>query len=219
MFRKKKDEMVKAGNGTGDSGGNADISAPPLKPFTRKGTHAPSKPPAAASFHPDIPRRSPPEIPGISHRRAERTLTGSQDSKQLVIGRDIILNGEITSCDRLVVEGRAEVAIEGADIIEVTPSGFFKGSADVEEADISGRFEGELIARKELIVRAGGRIRGTIRYGRIVIEAGGEISGDMSALESGNADGGADEKVEPDKIVIETPKRKRSPAKIPAGKK
>ena len=135
MFRKKRGETMKAGQGTGGDDGDADISAPPLKPFTRKGTHAPSKPPAAASFHPDIPRRSPPEIPGILPRRAERSLTGSQDSKRLMISRDIILSGEITSCDRLVVEGRAEVAIEGADIIEVTPSGFFKGSADVEEAE------------------------------------------------------------------------------------
>ncbi len=223
MFRKKRGETMKAGQGTGGDDGDADISAPPLKPFTRKGTHAPSKPPAAASFHPDIPRRSPPEIPGILPRRAERSLTGSQDSKRLMISRDIILSGEITSCDRLVVEGRAEVTIEGADMIEVTPSGFFKGSADVEEADISGRFEGKLIARDQLIVRAGGRISGTIRYGRIVIEAGGEISGDMRALESGNADGeaddGAGEDGAPDDIVIETPKRKRSPAKTPAGKK
>ncbi len=223
MFRKKKVETVKAGQGTGSDAngdnGDADISAPPLKPFTRKGTHAPPKPPAAASFHPDIPRRSPPEIPGISPRRAERSLTGSQDSKQLMIGRDIILSGEIISCDRLVVEGRAEVAIEGADMIEVTPSGFFKGSADVEEADISGRFEGKLIARDQLIVRAGGRISGTIRYGRIVIEAGGEISGDMRALESRGADGESDENGNPDDIVIETPKRKRHPTKTPAGKK
>ena len=219
MFRKKKGEPVTAGNETGGRNGDADISAPPLKPFTRKGAHAPSKPPAAASFHPDIPRRSPPEIPGVLPRLAGSSLTGSQDSKQLMIGRDIILSGEITSCDRLVVEGRAEVTIKGADMIEVAASGFFKGSADVEEADISGRFEGNLIARDQLIVRAGGRISGTIRYGRIVIEAGGEISGDMRALESGNADGGADEDGAPDDLVIETPKRKRSPAKTPVVKK
>ena len=219
MFRKKKGEPVTAGNETGGRNGDADISAPPLKPFTRKGTHAPSKPPAAASFHPDIPRRTPPEIPGALPRMAGCSLTGSQDSKQLIIGRDIILSGEITSCDRLVVAGRAEVTIKGADMIEVATSGFFKGSADVEEADISGRFEGNLIARDQLIVRAGGRISGTIRYGRIVIEAGGEISGDMRALESGNADGGADEDGAPDDLVIETPKRKRSPAKTPVVKK
>ncbi len=227
MFRKKKDETAKPGQGAEGDGSDADISAPPLKPFTRKGTHAPSKPPPSASFHPDIPRRSPPEIPGLSPRRTEHSLSGGQDSKWLTIGRDIIISGEIISCDRLVVEGRAEVTIEGADMIEVTSSGFFKGSADIKEADISGRFEGKLTARDQLIVRAGGRVSGTIRYGRIVIEAGGEVSGDMRALESGSADGGTnggtgggtDGDGSPDDIAVETPKRKRSPAKTPAGKK
>ena len=65
-------------------------------------------------------------------------------------------------------------------------TGFFKGNVVVEEADISGRFEGELTVTSQLTVRAGGRVSGTIRYGKIVIEAGGEISGDMSALSSGN---------------------------------
>jgi len=70
------------------------------------------------------------------------------------------------------------------------PSGYFKGSAEVDEADINGHYEGDLIARERLIVRAGGHIKGKVRYGRIVIESGGEISGDMQALESGG-DGAA----------------------------
>ncbi len=219
MFRKKKGDTDKDANGTGSEAGNGSMPAPPLKPFSKKGSHAPAKPPSAASFHPDIPRRAPPEIPGLSARRSERSLSGIQDSKQLLIGRDISLSGEIISCSRLVVEGRAEVAIEGAEIIEVTPSGFFKGSADVEEADISGRFEGELTARNQLIVRNGGRVSGTIRYGKIVIEAGGEISGDMKALEPVSEEEKADGGEDPDSPVIVTPKRKRGSAKTPAEEK
>ncbi len=56
-------------------------------------------------------------------------------------------------------------------------------NADVAEADISGSFDGELMAREHLIVRAGGHVKGKVRYGRIVIEAGGEVSGDMQTLE------------------------------------
>ena len=92
------------------------------------------------------------------------------------------MNGEITSCDKLVVEGEVEASLSDAGVIEVAPTGVFKGNAQVDEADISGRFEGELVARDRLIVRAGGRISGSIRYGRIVIESGGEISGDMQTL-------------------------------------
>ena len=192
MFGKKTDKSSQTAGK--DGGGEAgDLTeAPPLKPFSRKGSHAPVKPPTATSFQPEVPRRMP-EIPGSPSRRADRPMGGTggdSDSKRLVVGRDICLNGEITACDRLVVEGRVEAVLSNARVIEVMPSGYFKGSAEVDEADINGHYEGDLIARERLIVRAGGHIKGKVRYGRIVIESGGEISGDMQALESGG-DGAA----------------------------
>jgi cytoskeletal protein CcmA (bactofilin family) len=188
MFR-KKDETGKPADPSRRDGDMAEISAQPLKPFSRKGSHAPAKPPSSSSFHPEVPRRAAPDIPGVPPRRPGTGITSEADSKRLVIARDICLAGEITSCDKLVVEGRVEVALPGARIIEVAPTGFFKGSADVEEADISGRFDGELIVRDRLVVRNGGRISGTIRYGRIVIESGGEISGDMQTLDANDKAG------------------------------
>jgi len=91
-----------------------------------------------------------------------------------------------------------EASLSDARVIEVAPSGYFKGDAQVEEADISGRYEGELTAKDKLIVRSSGRVSGSIRYGRIVIESGGEISGDMRSLSA--AEGGApeDAAAEPD---------------------
>ena len=225
MFRRKKDEPAKIETSPATPGtieGAGDLTAPPLKPFSRKGTHAPSKPPPSAAFHPEMPRRAAPEIPGLPPRRIDRTLSGDVDSKRLLVGRDISLRGEIMSCDHLVVEGRSEVVLSHARLIEVMPSGFFQGTADVEEADISGRFEGELIARDLLIVRSGGRINGTIRYGRIVIEQGGEISGDMQTLGSGDAETPAMEtgpEEDSESVLPGPPKRKRTGPKPPAGKK
>ena len=176
MFGKKNDDAATTNN-------EEQIAAPPLKPFSRKGSHVASKPPTSTSYQPDVPRRVP-DIAGVTPRRMERPMGGGDgDGKRLVVGRDIRLSGEITACDKLVVEGHIEVSLPGARVIEVSQTGFFKGNADVEEADISGQFEGELIARDRLVVRAGGRISGTIRYGRIVIESGGEISGDMQTLD------------------------------------
>jgi len=197
MFRKKNDGDDSGKTRPKDAGGGDDVSAPPLKPFSRKGSHAPAKPPASASFHPDVPRRMP-DIPGPGGARMDRPMGSGDDNKRLVVGRDICLSGEITSCDKLIVEGHVEVTLSNARAIDVAPSGFFKGSADVEEAEISGRYEGELVARDRLTVRAGGRISGAIRYGRIVIESGGEISGDMQTLEPPDTseDEGGDEVVE-----------------------
>ena len=176
MFGKKKDEDVEKTDA---------VTPPPLKPFAAKSSTAASKPPTPPLQAPETPRRVP-DIAGVKPRQLDQPLStggGDGDSKRLVVGRDICLSGEITSCDKLVVQGRVEVKLTGARAIEISQNGYFKGNADVEEADISGRFEGELIARDRLVVRAGGQISGTIRYGRIVIESGGEISGDMQTLE------------------------------------
>ena len=48
-------------------------------------------------------------------------------------------------------------------------------------ADVHGRFEGELVVSKRLLIRAGGHVSGQITYGEIEIESGGAISG---AIES-----------------------------------
>ncbi|MBT8002036.1 MAG: polymer-forming cytoskeletal protein, partial [Rhodospirillales bacterium] len=118
----------------------------------------------------------------------------SIEGRKLVVGREICLNGEITSCDTLVVEGEVEATLTDARLIDVAETGLFKGSATVDEAEINGRFDGDLTARDLLTVRAGGRVSGTIRYGRIVIESGGEITGDTQALSTADNTSGADSK-------------------------
>ena len=179
MFKKEKDEDTAPG-ARGDAQAE-NISSPPLKPFSKRGSHQPGKlPPAAASLHAEIPHLQA-GVP-IPARRLDRSRPGDAESKRLVVGRDISLKGEIKSCDKLVVEGCVEATLTSARIIEVTPTGFFKGKAQVREAVISGRFEGELTADDILTVRNGGKISGTIRYGRIVIESGGEIAGEMETL-------------------------------------
>jgi cytoskeletal protein CcmA (bactofilin family) len=60
----------------------------------------------------------------------------------------------------------------------------FKGSASIDEAEIRGRFEGSLVVRKRLLIKASGRVSGTIRYGQIEVECGGQISGDIQAQAS-----------------------------------
>lgn len=208
MFRKKKgddEDMADLGPEIRDSG---DMTAPPLKPFTRRGTHGPAKLPGpaapAAPARPAIPRRAG-EAPSAL-RRLDRSRPGDADAGTLTVGREICLSGEITSCMKLIVEGRVEATLTDAQAIDVAETGFFKGTAEVEEADISGLFEGELVARDRLTVQATGRIKGSIRYGRIVIEAGGQISGDMQALPST-----ADEAPEPG------PFARPSPSDFPTG--
>ncbi len=207
MFRRKKDSGE---DSDAAQRPDSDDLAPPLKPFSKRGTHAPSKPPTKTTLpSPDVPRRIL-DIPGVPRRPEQRgganTRPSDSDNKRLIVGRDIRLSGEITSCDRLVVEGRVEVALSDARIIEIAPSGHFKGGAEVDEADISGRFEGELVARERLVIRAGGRVSGSIRYGRIVIENGGEISGDMRTLDTAESSSSSSAESSPAPSMSDAPK-------------
>ncbi len=106
----------------------------------------------------------------------------AQANKRLIVGQGIRLSGEISSCDRLVVEGEVEVTLNDTLALEITSSGRFTGGCEVEEADISGVYEGDLTVRNTLFVRGTGRITGTIRYGQLELERGGQIAGNISVL-------------------------------------
>ena len=86
--------------------------------------------------------------------------------------------GEITACDRLVVEGSVQVTLNRTRAIEIAETGrFTNGKAEVDEAEIAGIYEGSLTVRERLLIRATGRVSGTVRYGELEIERGGRLAG------------------------------------------
>jgi cytoskeletal protein CcmA (bactofilin family) len=111
--------------------------------------------------------------------------------KCLIVGEGIRLSGEISSCDRLVVQGEVEVTLNDTRALEIARSGRFTGGCEVEEADISGTYEGDLTVRKHLFVRGTGKLTGTIRYAQLELERGGQIAGNVSVVNAGSAAGSA----------------------------
>ena len=99
---------------------------------------------------------------------------------KLTVGPNIKLKGvEITDCDTLVVEGTVEATMDSR-VIHITEQGTFSGSADIDIAEIHGAFDGKLTVRQKLVIHATGRVTGTVRYGRLVIEDGGQLAGDVA---------------------------------------
>lgn len=101
---------------------------------------------------------------------------------RLIVGPDVKLKGaEILDCDTLVVEGRVEATMDSR-VIRIAESGAFTGKVSIDIAEIYGHFEGDLTARTQLIIHASGRVSGKIRYGKLVIDEGGELCGDINTL-------------------------------------
>jgi len=133
----------------------------------------PVEPPASALETRAEPPRAEPEVKA----KPEETK-----GSKLIVGPDIKLKGaEITDCDTLVVEGRVEASMD-ARLVQIAESGALHGTVGVDLAEIRGRFDGELTVRKQLTIHPGGKVSGKIRYGKIVVEDGGELSGDVATL-------------------------------------
>ncbi len=100
------------------------------------------------------------------------------EDEKLVVGARIHLRGQVTKCDALIVEGHMEGSANGR-MVQVAKGGTFLGEAEVETAEISGNFEGQLTVSNKLIIRSTGEVSGKIQYLRIQIESGGKISGQV----------------------------------------
>ena len=103
-----------------------------------------------------------------SNGAAPSAIASGKGSKRiLTVGNDIMLNGEIASCDRIVIEGRVDANLKEVHTVEIAESGSFKGKAEIEDAEISGVFDGELVVRNRLTIYSTGKVRGKIAYGEI----------------------------------------------------
>ena len=162
--------------------------------LSRLGGTRPTTRNTTPAMRPEIARRRV-ELPGVGARAPETGETAVNEGKKLIVGRDIFLTGEITACNKLIIEGRVEASLAESQSMDIASTGHFKGTAEVETADISGRFEGKLTVKKRLSIRSTGRVVGEIRYGEIEIECGGIITGDVRTVEEAPAEA---ERAEPE---------------------
>jgi cytoskeletal protein CcmA (bactofilin family) len=103
-----------------------------------------------------------------------------EGGSKLTVGPNIKLKGvEITDCDTLVVEGLVEATMDSR-VMQIAEQGAFKGSAEIDIAEIRGLFDGNLTVREKLVIHSTGKVTGKIRYGKIVVEEGGQLSGEIS---------------------------------------
>jgi Polymer-forming cytoskeletal len=97
---------------------------------------------------PDLVRlgAEPPNAPNSLNRRVDQPVGLRDDAieaRKLIVGRGISLSGEITSCDRLVIEGSVEANLQNCQHVEITETGVFNGNAAIDDIEVSGRFEGD----------------------------------------------------------------------------
>lgn len=137
-----------------------------------------SRPPLATSAPPATSTPMTPR-PLNAPRQAE---SDDPERRTLVVGRGISVQGTVTDCERLVVQGTVESALIQATEIEISIGGMFKGGVEVEDAVIAGTIDGTVTARGSLLVKSTGRVLGTAHCRRLQVEDGGQITGQIQMI-------------------------------------
>ncbi len=131
-----------------------------------------------------------PEPAAMEERTAEPTAAPQQDEQPeqqaFVVDAGVRLVAETLECGELLVKGRLEASVR-AERLWVAPGGQVVGSAEVGTADVAGRFEGTLNVAGRLVIDAAGCVSGRAQYREILIEPGGEISGEFQKLSANGA--------------------------------
>ena len=156
---------------------DSGLGVPPFRPVPAKEAQIMSRTPT-----PPVP--SAPGLAVRSPQTASVRLPAREpaESRTLIVGRGISVQGTVQDAERLVVEGTVEASMIHATELAVAPGGLVKGQIEVEDAEVSGTMDGTLTARASLVVRATGRVLGTARCRRLQVEEGGQITGQIEML-------------------------------------
>lgn len=125
-----------------------------------------------------------------SEVKARQLKEAALFSEDIHVGPSTQLFGVFQTRGVMIVDGQ----IEGADILAerlvLSHVGQVAGKALVQRAELSGVFDGDLVASDEVIIRPTAKISGSVRCQKLVIHRGASIECHFScASEPENADG------------------------------
>lgn len=93
----------------------------------------------------------------------------------LIIGEDAVLKGEVRSGQRVEIWGYVEGGVTASEVI-VREGGKLFGTVNSDTAEIYGTIQGDIRVQQLIQIKSTGRAVGKIKYGRLSMEEGGELS-------------------------------------------
>lgn len=121
---------------------------------------------------------------------SEAAFAGETPASRSVLGKTVVVNGEIRCREALTIEGQVEGAIEMAEHrLTVAANGKVHATIKAREIEVLGSMNGQAEAVEKIHIRNGAHVIGDIHSAGIVIEDGGYIKGniDLSRKNSGSA--------------------------------
>lgn len=102
------------------------------------------------------------------------------NSSQNRINEGTHLTGDIVSKGFFRIDGSIEGSLSQPSKVVLGKAGFFKGKLTCSEADIEGKFEGNLHVTGTLTLRASAKIEGEVIMGKLAVEPGATLNATCS---------------------------------------
>ncbi len=142
---------------------NVRPSPPPSAP------NAPPVQPLAVEPPTSIPRPSPP---------MERNIVN--------IGKSVVIKGELSGSEDLIIEGQVEGKIELRDnILTIGPNGKIKAQVNAKAVIVQGEVTGNVSATEKVDIRDNGSLDGDIASPRVAIAEGAHFRGSVDMQRTG----------------------------------
>lgn len=103
------------------------------------------------------------------------------------LGTDTVYEGKLSFKGTVRVEGRFTGEIESEGTLNVGKDAHVQGTLDVGELLLSGHFNGEVTAKRRVVVYASGVLEGSINTPSLLTEEGGIIEGQIAMRNPGKA--------------------------------
>lgn len=97
-----------------------------------------------------------------------------------VIGNSIIIDGDVTGSEDLIIHGRVKGQVSLPDhSLQIGSDGRLEARAKARSIHVDGRVEGDLTADHEIVIRATGDVQGNLVAPRIGLEEGAKFKGSI----------------------------------------
>jgi len=96
-----------------------------------------------------------------------------------VIGSTIIIEGEISGDEDLIIQGTVKGKIALKESLIVERSGVVEADIDTRNVEISGQVTGNIHSSERVEIKSEGRMTGDIKAPRILIADGAKFKGNV----------------------------------------
>ena len=110
----------------------------------------------------------------------DKTTQKSKTMERNVIAKNTSLTGDIKSEGDFRIDGTLEGTLKTLGRVIIGVDGLIKGNVDATNADIEGKFSGQLQVSKTLTVKATANISGDVTISKLSVEPGATFNATCS---------------------------------------